>query len=69
MKDKKIFLNADGKRADPGCFIPQLQGVASEASEGQVGYNHSLHWFDDSEDHMTTDETEEPEAARIGPAN
>jgi hypothetical protein len=59
MKDKKVFLDADGKQMDPRQIPLEVQGEASQASAGHVDWNDWGYELDDGEDARGMDDVEE----------
>jgi hypothetical protein len=61
MKDKKVFLDADGKQVDPCLPAIEVVGDASQASEGQFDWDDWRRDSDDGEDTMEIDDVENSE--------
>lgn len=59
MKDKKVFLDADGKEVDPCLSAPEVEGDTSQASAGYVDWDHWRYDLDEGGGAMEMDDVEE----------
>lgn len=62
MKDKKVFLDANGKQVDPTAPVHAVGSKASQASAGHIYWDDWRNDFDVGEDFMGMDDMGESES-------